>query len=374
MARMPPIQLASIDDLYLDPNNPRLGRHEIEKALSQDDVLALMQDWSLDELAVSFLENGFWPQEALVVVREPLPNSTIPVLIVVEGNRRLAALKLLQRARVGLEKSSKWKDYVNAATAEQLDQLTQPPYIEMQNRRSVQGYLGFRHVTGIKEWSPAEKAQFIAHLIEDEGLDYDQVRRRIGSKAPTVRQHYVAYKLLLQMEDETDTIDVSRVEERFSVLYRSVRAPGVRKYLRLDLNGAPTDASKPVPSERLEHLVRLTGWLFGTPKRPPVLTDSRDLDDFAKVLESDNGIAYLERAPHPTLESAKRAAGVSQSEVAESVELAAYKIEEALAVVHQFKNDATPRLQQAVRRLGKDAVQLLSIFPAIDAELQSEKN
>ena len=209
MPRMPPIELANIDDLNLDPKNPRLGRHEIEKGLSQDDVLALMLDWSLDELAVSFLENGFWPQEALIVVREPLPSSTTPVLIVVEGNRRLAALRLLQRARVGQEKSSKWKDYVNGATAEQLDQLTQAPYIEMQNRRSVQGYLGFRHVTGIKEWSPAEKAQFIAHLIEDEGLDYEQVRRRIGSKAPTVRQHYVAYRLLLQMEEETDTIDVS---------------------------------------------------------------------------------------------------------------------------------------------------------------------
>ncbi len=398
MAGMPPIQLANIDDLYLDPNNPRLGRHEVDKGLSQDDVLALMLDWSLDELAVSFLENGFWPQEALIVVRERLPNTTTPVLIVVEGNRRLAALKLLQRARVGPEKSSKWRDppvpnrfipnaarvgpeksskwidYVNAATAEQLDQLTQAPYIEMQNRRSIQGYLGFRHVTGIKEWRPAEKAQFIAHLIEDEGLDFEQVRRRIGSKAPTVRQHYVAYKLLLQMEEETDAIDVTRVEERFSVLYRSVRTQGVQKYLLLDVNADPTAAAKPVPSGRLEQLVKLTGWLFGTPKRPPVLADSRDLDDFAKVLESDNGIAYLERTPHPTLESAKRAAGVSQSEVAETVELAAYKVEEALAVVHQFKNDATPRLQQAVRRLGKDALQLLSIFPTIDAELQAEKN
>ena len=303
MAKMPSIQLANINDLYLDAKNPRLGRHEIEKGLSQDEVLALMEDWSLDELAVSFLESGFWPQEALIVVREPLPKSTIPALIVVEGNRRLAALKLLQRANAGLEKSSKWREYVRTAEPEQLDQLTMAPYIEMENRRTVQGYLGFRHVTGIKEWSPAEKAQFIAHLIEDERLDYDQVRRRIGSKAPTVRQHYVAYKLLLQIEQETDAIEVSKVEERFSVLYRSVRTPGVQKYLLLNPNAAPNESVKPVPSERLEQLVKLTGWLFGTPKQPPVLTDSRDLDDFGKVLESDNGIAYLERAPHPTLES-----------------------------------------------------------------------
>lgn len=373
MAKMPSIQLAKINDLYLDSKNPRLGRHEIEKGLSQDELLMLMEDWSIEELAVSFLESGFWPQEALIAVREPLPNSKTPVLVVIEGNRRLAALKILQRTRDGLVTSSKWKDYIKESTPEQLDQLIEVPYIEMPDRRSVQAYLGFRHVTGIKEWSPAEKAQFIAHLIEDEGQDYEQVRRRIGSKAPTVRQHYVAYRLLLQMEEETDTIDTSRVEERFSVLYRSVRTSGIQKYLSLDINALPQQATKPVPSTQLPRLVKLTGWLFGTSKLPPVLTDSRDLDDFGKVLESETGIAYLERTTHPNLESAKRAAGVSQSEVAENVELAASKLEEVLAVVHQFKSDPLPRLESAVRRVGKDAIQLLSIFPTIETELIAEK-
>lgn len=370
---MPSIQLANIDDLYLDARNPRLGRHNIEKRLSQVDLLELMADWSIDELAVSFLESGFWPQEALIVVREAPPNIGTPVLVVIEGNRRLSALKMLQRASAGLENSSKWKDYIKSATPAQLDELKLIPYIEMPNRRSVQAYLGFRHVTGIKEWSPAEKAQFIAHLIEDEGLDYEQVRRRIGSKAPTVRQHYVAYRLLLQMEEEAETIDLSLVEDRFSVLYRSVRNPGIQKYLSLELNVEPERAVNPVSANRLERLAKLTRWLFGTPRLPPVLADSRDLDDFGKVLESETGIAYLERTTLPNLESAKRAAGVSQSEVAENVELAASKLEEALAVVHQFKSAPAARLEEAVRRVGKDALQLLSIFPAIDAELHAEK-
>lgn len=373
MAKMPSIQLANIDELYLDSKNPRLGRHDIDKGLDQEELLVLMADWSIEELAVSFLESGFWPQEALIAVREKPPTGATPVLVVIEGNRRLAALKMLQRARAGHESSSKWKDFINSATPEQLDQLTAIPYIEMPERRSVQAYLGFRHVTGIKEWSPAEKAQFIAHLIQDEGLDFDQVRRRIGSKAPTVRQHFVAYRLLLQMEDETSNIDLSRVEDRFSVLYRSVRTAGIQRYLSLDLNSIPPKPVNPVPSDRLEQLVKLTSWLFGTSKQSPVLRDSRDLDDFGKVLESETGIAYLERTTHPNLESAKRAAGVSQSEVAEDVELAASKLEEALAVVHQFKSDPAPRLESAVRRVGRDALQLLSIFPDIEAELNAEK-
>ena len=52
------IQYARVDALLLDPKNPRLGRHNVEKNLSQDDVLDLMKDWTLDELATSFLEMG----------------------------------------------------------------------------------------------------------------------------------------------------------------------------------------------------------------------------------------------------------------------------------------------------------------------------
>ena len=91
------IQYASVDDLDLDAQNPRLGRHNIAQDLSQPHVLRLMEDWSLEELAISFLESGFWSQEALVVVKER--KGKVTRKIVVEGNRRLAALKFLWRAK-----------------------------------------------------------------------------------------------------------------------------------------------------------------------------------------------------------------------------------------------------------------------------------
>src|SRR6266446_1148291 len=92
-------KLANLDELYLDPRNPRLGRRNIEKNLSQDEVLELMKDWELEELAVSFLESGFWPQEPLVAIEEKIDKQQ--GLVVVEGNRRLAALRLLMDARAG---------------------------------------------------------------------------------------------------------------------------------------------------------------------------------------------------------------------------------------------------------------------------------
>src|SRR5262245_35622849 len=93
------IKYADVEDLFLDPKNVRLGRHNAAKGLSQSQILNLMRDWTLDELAVSFVESGFWAHEALLVVRESLGGQSR--LVVIEGNRRLAALKYLHHAASG---------------------------------------------------------------------------------------------------------------------------------------------------------------------------------------------------------------------------------------------------------------------------------
>ncbi|MGC3992065.1 MAG: hypothetical protein QM796_20705 [Chthoniobacteraceae bacterium] len=84
MAISTKIEYAAIDDLFLDPLNPRLGRNNTGPTVSQETILEIMQDWTLDELATSFLESGFWLQEALLVVKERIYGKS--QLVVVEGN------------------------------------------------------------------------------------------------------------------------------------------------------------------------------------------------------------------------------------------------------------------------------------------------
>jgi hypothetical protein len=370
METIPKIETAELDDFFLDSKNPRLGRHNVQKVLTQDEVLGLMKDWALEELAVSFLESGFWPQEAVIAVREPVKKKQ--VLVVVEGNRRLAALKMIRRTREGLETSARWRDLIRNYPEKVFTRLEEIPYILKPNRASVTSFLGFRHVTGIKEWNPAEKAQFIAHLIENEHLDYEQVRRRIGSKTPTVRQNYISYRLLLQMENQSEEVDVERVEERFSVLYLSLRTKGVQQYLCIDIEADREMAKTPVPKERLKELVHFARWLFGKEDQDAIVEDSRQVDDFGRILESETAVEYLERNESPSFAVARRMAGVAESEVAEHVERAADETEEALKAAHQHKS--SKRLQAAVRRLGGDTLQLLDVFPAIRKELQAEES
>lgn len=366
MATAPRIDYVHVDKLYLDPTNPRLGRNVASADLSQEKIIDEMKDWTLDELAVSFLESGFWPQEALIVIRESLYGQEH--YVVVEGNRRLAALKLLQQAIKGENKSKRWADIIDGKILPEnfFDSI---PYIEVIDRKAVSAYLGFRHVTGIKEWNPAEKAQYITKLIETEGLSYEDVRRKIGSKTPTVRQNYIAYKLLRQMEQQ-DGIAINKVEEKFSVLYLSLRTHGVQQYLHINLQAAPDQAVTPVPQEHTDNLVKFALWLFGNEKRPPLFTDSRYVDQFGKILESEDAIEYLERTDDPRWEVAFRKAGIGEQELIDFIEGASDSIQQALTEVHLFKR--SEKIHKVVIRFGKDAAALLAYFPDIRNEVLKE--
>ena len=47
------LKYAALNDLYLDPMNPRLGRTNTGPEVKQEKILDLMRGWTLDELAVS---------------------------------------------------------------------------------------------------------------------------------------------------------------------------------------------------------------------------------------------------------------------------------------------------------------------------------
>jgi hypothetical protein len=322
-----------------------------------------MRDWTLDELAVSFLESGFWPQEALIVVREKLYGKD--ALVVVEGNRRLAALKFLKRAADGEKIDRRWREIVEE-TQPPADLFDHVPYIEVDSRKDVEAFLGFRHVTGIKEWKPAEKAEYIAKLIEGGKLTYSQVMRKIGSKTPTVRQNYISYRLLLQMENQ-DKISIEHVEDKFSVLFLSLRTDGVQRYLDIDIQADPDEARKPVPDDKLQELANFALWLFGDEKRQPIVRDSRQVDQFGRVLLSKKAVEYLERNPRPSFDVAYSLAGGDEPEIVRLVEEAADNVEAALSRAHRYAK--SKKLRKAAQRLGEDALQLASLFAGLRDEL-----
>ena len=83
----------SCNDLGLDDENPRLP--ESLRGKLQSEILGfLKREGVLEEIAQSYLDNGFFQHEPLLVVQ----GNGREFYTVVEGNRRLAALKILHEA------------------------------------------------------------------------------------------------------------------------------------------------------------------------------------------------------------------------------------------------------------------------------------
>ncbi len=363
------IRYTELDDLYLDPLNPRLGRHNTGKNVTQQTILKLMRDWTLDELAVSYLESGgFWAHEALLIAEESLYGKKRKVVI--EGNRRLAALMYLRDAINKAPANRTWKDIAQGAKPN-AKLFTKIPYIKVGSRKELESFLGFRHVTGIKQWNPAEKAEYIAKLIDERKLSYVQVMRKIGSKTPSVRQNYISYRMLLQVQD-LDTIPLDLVEERFSVMYLSLRTKGVQKYLNVDILADPRTAKKPIPRSRLAALENFAGWLFGTDEKLPLISDSRQIDDFGRALLSKKATDYLERNESPRLDVAVRMAGGDEPQVVQLIEEGSDKIELSLSRVYAHKKSA--KVERAVVRFAEAAFGLFEHFPDIRDEFIYEED
>jgi hypothetical protein len=370
MSKSPNTSFANIDDLYLDPMNPRLGRHRMDKATSQLKLLEWMSEWKLEELASSYLESeGFWSHEPLIVVSEPI-YSKPDAFVVVEGNRRLAALKYLREVVKGTSKSSKWKELIKGYKVP-THLFTRVPYVLADSRQDVQAFLGFRHVTGIKQWDADEKAGFITQLIDDNKFTYEQVARKIGSTTPAVRRHYVAYQVLLQIEDVVDGFPREKAEHRFAVLYDALQRQGTQQYLDIDVNAEPKAAKRPVKPKRHQRLAHFSRWLYGTTTTEPLITDTRLISQFGKILESSIATTYLETTQQPIFEIALKLAGGDIPELVRLISNASDSIEEALRTIHLHKDEK--ELQKAIKRLGADVFQLLNTFPAIRRELEKEQ-
>lgn len=352
------IEYADLSEIFLDSMNPRLGGAARDRDLTQEEIYEHMRDWSLEELATSFLESGFWVHEAVLCVLEE--NDGDKRLVVIEGNRRIAALRRLQKTYEGEETSPRWRRLIDGID-EPTGMFAKIPYIKIAERGDVDSFLGFRHVTGIKEWRPPEKAAFIAKLINERGISYRDVMRRIGSKTPVVERHYIAYCVFTQMK-EIEGLDAGQVADRFSVLFLSLRSRHVQRFLGVEnkFGIEPAKVSPPVDNEHLDQLKEFSIWLFGDGETLPIVRDSRQVDKFARVLASEDGLSYLRAVPRPNLDRAFVIAGGDQEVVFDLISNATFSLRDALSSIHLYKTDE--KLIAMVKRLIENTDQIKKTF------------
>lgn len=282
------IQDIPLANLLFDEENPRLlgeGHDETQTQILQ----VLWRDYAVDEVALSISANGFFRHEYLYAEW----NASKGSWVVIEGNRRLAAAKLLTDA--DLRAAVRATDLPKITPAVRKDLQTLPIYPT--TRQEVWKFLGFRHINGPQVWQSHAKAEYIAWVHNELKVPLAEIGDRIGDKHATVARLYRGLMVLRQAENA----DVFDLEDRwkkhfsFSHIYTGLDYQGVADYLGLKQTGSYKP--DPVPKARTRELGQLMGWLYGSKSReiePLVVSQNPDLRRLADTLMDNRGVAALE--------------------------------------------------------------------------------
>ena len=271
----------SPSDLHFDPNNPRFGGELSRKTEGQIEELLIGKPYYASELVDSFLENGFIDYEPLVVRPEG------GRFIVLEGNRRLAAVKHIIRER---------SRYETPENKSKIDSLTEIPVLKFpaggpEQDAAQRVYLGVRHLFGYREWPPLSKAKFLHKEIKALG-DIERVVRELGITKSDIQRYLTPYRVLLKSES-----DIPEGKD-FWLLGEALTRSGVRKYLQLDVNRKTVQVNH-VTNRKVGYLLDFLYGKYNKSKQtrdPSVarISDTRQLKDLARALGSDQASAALE--------------------------------------------------------------------------------
>jgi hypothetical protein len=232
------------------------------------------------------------------------------------------------------------------------------PILEYNNRDQITPYLGFRHITGVLQWEPYQKARYIAQLVETSKLSFAAIARSIGSKAPTVREHYIAYALVRQGRDAF-LLDTQYAEAAFGVLRRALSDPDIRSYIGVSLDRSERELSRPVPKSRASHVAEFFDWAFGSDSTDPVIGESRDLRKLGTVLASAQSVEVLRSTRN--LDYAFEMSGGEEQKLIENLRAASYNLDQALP--HAIRHTSNKDVAAAVRRCFQTLMEIVRHFP-----------
>jgi hypothetical protein len=230
-----PINDYSINSIFLDVKNIRLPI--TDKA--QD---AILQDLFMNEdafkIVVSIVKNGLFPDEFPILIEEDNK------LIVIEGNRRLAALKALDNP----DRIPFFRDKIKSLSNPNIQVIRA---VKAPTREDAIKLIANKHTINLrKAWQPLRQAYFYKSLI-DNGMTIDKIideypEHEIIKFIKMLETHHLAKSI--QYESDAVTLMVHD-DRKFPItnLERMYSDPYVSEYLGLsfDNNGKVLIKTKP---------------------------------------------------------------------------------------------------------------------------------
>ena len=229
-----------LDELYLDEKNPRFIVPP--NPTQQSIVDYLIENEEVEQLAQDIAKSGgLYAGERVIVTEE---NGR---WIVLEGNRRICACKILMNPQLLANKRLASIDKISLFMNNELKQtLAVVDADVMKNRLEAQSSLAAKHIDGIKKWSTISKHKFFA-LEFDAGKSIEEISMITGVSLAKIKTGLKEYRIIdyvlklpfwTQNEREEylnlQEIKTTRLTRLFSAKPSKVDAKRLREIIDLD--------------------------------------------------------------------------------------------------------------------------------------------
>ena len=210
-----------VASLRLDLNNPRLQTGDDISTATEREVIDFLADIAaLDELVLSICTNGYLNLEPLIVFG---PNGG--PYVVLEGNRRLAAIRIIKDPDLADELNIKLPSHVSKSVLGTLDEVLVYRVAKPDDARE---FIGFKHINGPQRWDAYAKARYVTSWYKKANgqLGVDEIAAKMGDNNHTLRAYIYAI-LILEQAAQTgqwslDDRAASRGRFAFSHLYTAL--------------------------------------------------------------------------------------------------------------------------------------------------------
>ena len=293
----------NLDDILLDPNNPRFAELDdsidvipesrFDEPKIQKEAFEKMKTdkFEVSELRDTIKTIGFLPMDK-IVVREWKSNTdpTHPKYVVVEGNRRATALKWL----IDLHNSAR-----ETFSADQIKNFKDLEVLVLDQDRAPSAAIwilpGLRHVSGIKEWGPYQKARAV-YTLRDSGSSPQEAAQSLGLSTRASNALWRSYLALKQMKDDEEFQEFAE-PRLYSYFEEIFKKPDVRIWLDWNDNERKF--------KNAAGIREMYSWIVGETNddgelNTPKLPEAKSIREFSPLLNDPTAMAVF-RAPNGTL-------------------------------------------------------------------------
>jgi len=218
-------EIIKLENLYFDPNNLRydddFGFNPIpaNRIINKSNQLKVFNKLRNDnaELIDSIIENDFLYIEMIIV--EKIDNENY---YVIEGNRRLSALKYIKDNYDIDDLKPKLQEIIRNGLEVKVNSSNYDEDILM----------GMRHISGVKHWNGFSKAKLVVKLKDKKEYNFEKISKKIGKRVADIKKQYFSFKLLQKMEDDGYT--KFEITNLYTIFYETLGKPSFREWLGWD--------------------------------------------------------------------------------------------------------------------------------------------